>query len=75
MNLSETIDAALAWFGPKATYGGAGVAGGSWFMSSEFGVVVGVCFAGAGYATTLYYSRKRDKREQAEHDARMGLYE
>jgi hypothetical protein len=71
MNLSETIDAALAWFAPKATYGGAGVAGGSWFMSSEFGVVVGVCFAGAGYATTLYYSRKRDKREQAEHEMRM----
>lgn len=70
----ETIEAAVAASAPKIMYGGASASGLSFILSNEFMGVVGCLIALAGYLTNLYYKRKRDKREQEEHAARMGLY-
>lgn len=68
-------EAALATVGSKATYGGAGASVFGWFTSNEFALLVGVIVAVGGFAVNWYYKHKEDKRRQAEHDQRMGLYE
>lgn len=68
----QTVDATLAAAGTKATYTGAGTFTVGWLLSSEFGILVGIVIGVAGLVMQFYYSRKKDKREQAEHDARMG---
>lgn len=65
------FEATLASVGSKSTYGGAAGSGVSWFLSSEFGIVVGILIGVAGFTVNWYYSRKRDAREQEEHDVRM----
>lgn len=67
----QTLDASMAAAGSKATYTGAGAFSVGWLLSSEFGILVGIVIGVAGLLVNLYYSRKRDKREQAEHDRRM----
>jgi hypothetical protein len=66
-----TLDASLAAAGSKATYAGAGTIGAGWLLSSEFGILVGIVIGVAGLVTNWYYSRKRDRREQLEHERRM----
>ncbi len=68
-------EAALAAVGSKATYGGAGASVFGWFTSNEFALLVGVVVAVGGFVINWYYKHKEDKRRQAEHDQRMGLYE
>lgn len=70
-----TIDATIAAAASKATQVGAGTSVISWFMSSEFGVIFGVVLGIGGLAINWYYKHKEDKRREAEHQRRMGLYE
>lgn len=72
---TETIDATLAAAGSKATYAGAGTTVTGWLLSSEFGVLAGILIGVCGLCIQWYYRHKQDKREQAEHDRRMGLME
>jgi hypothetical protein len=72
-NTQHAIDGTLAAVGTKATYTGAGAASVSWFLSSEFGILVGVVIGVAGLIAQIYYSRKRDKREQAIYELKMTL--
>jgi len=65
----------MAAVGSKATYGGASATVASWFMSSEFGMLMGILIGVAGLAINFYYKRKEDNRRQEEHDRKMGLYE
>jgi hypothetical protein len=67
----NTLDASMAAVGTKATYTGAGAAGLGWVLSSEFGILVGVVIGVCGFLVQLYYSHKRDRREQLEHEHRM----
>lgn len=53
--------------------GGISVAG--FVFSSQIIAVLGFCVALAGLAVNWYYQAKRDKREQAEHLARMARLE
>lgn len=69
------IEATIAAVGSKATYGGASATVASWFLSSEFGMLMGIVIGIAGLITNFYFKHKEDKRQQAEHDRRMGLYE
>lgn len=69
------FDATMAAAGSKATYTGATTSVVGWVLSSEFGVLVGLLLGVGGFAINWYYKHKQDKREQAEHDRRMGLYE
>ena len=67
-----TFDAAMATAGSKATYGGATTSIVGWMLSSEFGILVGVLLGVGGFCVNWYYRHKADKREQAEHERRMG---
>ncbi len=73
-NSSQAIEAAIAATGSKATYTGAGMTISGWFLSSEFAVLSGILLGVAGFGVNLYYKRRSDRREQAEHEARMGAY-
>lgn len=68
---AATLDSSLAAAGHKTTVVGATGSGLGWLLSSEFGVAIGILAAIAGLATNFYFSRKRDKREAAEHELRM----
>lgn len=83
---NHAIDATLAATGSKATYTGAGMTIGGWFLSSEFAVLVGMLLGVAGLAVNWYYKhkltklemhlkQKEDARRQAEHEQRMGMYQ
>ena len=72
---SHTIDATIAAAGSKATYTGAGMTISGWLLSSEFAVLMGIVIGVAGFLVNWYYKHKEDKRQQAEHERRMGLYE
>lgn len=68
-------EATMAAVGSKATYGGASATVASWFLSSEFGMLMGIVIGLIGLAVNAYYKHKEDKRRQEEHDRRMGMYE
>ncbi len=75
----QTVDQ-LAAIGSKATYTGAGATAVGWILSSQFGVLFGILLGVSGLLMNFYYSRKRDKREEAdaarreaEHQLRMIL--
>lgn len=70
-----TFEATMAAAGSKATYTGAGASVMGWVLSSEFGVFIGLMLGLGGFGINWYYKHKEDKRQQAEHDRRMGLYE
>lgn len=70
-----TLDATIASVGSKATYTGATTSVLSWVLSSEFGILFGLMLGLGGFIINWYYKHKQDKREQAEHNRRMGLYE
>lgn len=70
-----TFDATMSAVGSKATYTGASTSILSWLLSSEFGVFVGITLGLGGFAINWYYKHKQDKREEAEHYRRMGMYE
>lgn len=71
MKQDITTDSAIAAFGSKATYTGAGSTVVGWFFSSEFGVVAGIVIGVIGLAINWYFRNRADKREHAEHLARM----
>jgi hypothetical protein len=78
----EAVGAAIAASASKAMYAGGGVAGTGVMLDSQFFGLVGLLIAIAGFAVNLYYKRqehslKREEnaRQEAEHRARMGLYE
>lgn len=83
---SHAIDATIAAAGSKATYTGAGMTIGGWFLSSEFAVLMGMLLGVAGLAVNWYYKHKltmaqirlqeeQAARERQEHAAKMGLYQ
>lgn len=65
------FDASMAAVGSKATYTGASASILSWFLSSEFGVLMGILIGVVGLGLNWYYKHKEDRRRQAEHDKRM----
>ena len=65
----------MAAAGSKATYGGATTSIVGWVLSSEFGILFGIMLVLGGFCVNWYYKHKEDKRQQEEHDRRMGLYE
>lgn len=70
-----TFDATMAAAGSKATYTGAGASLMGWVLSSEFGVLIGLLLGLGGFIVNWYYKHKEDKRQQREHEARMGMYD
>lgn len=70
-----TFDTTMAAVGSKATYTGATTSVVGWVLSSEFGILFGILLGLAGFGVNWYYKHKEDKRQQEEHNRRMGLYE
>lgn len=76
--MNDRMDMTLAAAGKVTTYaGGAGAVFGG-LTASDIGVIGGLVIAILGWFTQLYFSRRRDKREQAdraerraEHEARL----
>jgi hypothetical protein len=67
----HSFDATMLAIGSKATYGGASASILSWFLSSEFGVLMGIIIGVTGLGLTWFYKHKEDKRRQAEHEKMM----
>lgn len=67
----QAVDTTIASAASKATYTGAGMTIGGWFLSSEFAVLMGVVIGVAGFVVNWHYKHKEDKRQQAEHERRM----
>lgn len=65
------FDTAVAAAASKATYGGAGASVVSWFLSSEFGMLMGILIGVVGLGINWYYKHKEDRRRQEEHDHNM----
>lgn len=71
MDRQDAIDAVGIATATKATQVGAGTTVIGWFLSSEFGVLVGILLGIMGLLTNLWFQHRRDKREHAEHLKRM----
>jgi hypothetical protein len=69
--MNEHIEAVLAALGLKPVFGGATMSFFGWVLSSAGAAWCGAAIAGVGLCANLYYTRKKDRREQEEHDARM----
>ena len=67
----EALEAATSAVASKSTYGGAAASVLGWMLSSEFTVIVGIVVAVVGLVVNWYYKAKADRRQQAEHEARM----
>lgn len=68
---TEQIDAALAAIGWNTTKVGTGTTLLGWALSSEGTAAIGIVLGVVGLAVQFYFNRRRDKREQAEHERRM----
>lgn len=75
MSTDNTIDATISATASKATQIGASTSIVSWILSSEFGILVGMVIGIAGFIVNWYYKHKEDRRQQEEHERRMGLME
>lgn len=64
----DTIGLAV---GKAGTYGGGTSALVFGLSASEFAAFVGALVAIAGLCVQWYFNRRRDRREQEEHEARM----
>jgi hypothetical protein len=71
----DHADAAIAAIGHKTAQGGGAMTLLGWAVSSEGTAVIGILIGLTGLAIQWYYRRKQDRREQEEHDKRMGLLE
>jgi hypothetical protein len=70
---AEAIDATIAAVGHKTAQGGAGLTILGWALSSEGTAAIGLFIGAVGLTIQWYYRRKQDRREQAEHEARMRM--
>jgi hypothetical protein len=72
---SAAIDATIAAVGWNTTKAGAGTTLIGWLLSSEGTALLGILIGVIGLCIQWYYKHKQDRREQREHEARMGMYE
>lgn len=69
--MDERLEAAGVVVGKVGTYGGGTSALFFGLTASEFAAFVGAVVAVVGLLVQWYFNRRRDRREQAEHEARM----
>lgn len=72
--LQERVDAAGVIAGKVGAYGGGVSAFFFGLTANEFAAVTGVIVAVIGLVVQWFYNRRRDRREQTEHEARMAGY-
>lgn len=69
---ADNVEAWLAALGLKVSKGGAGLAVLGWLSSSAAAAWFGALVAFCGLCVNAWFNWKRDRREQREHEARMG---
>jgi Bacteriophage holin family, superfamily II-like len=69
--MDKETAAVIAGFSSKATYAGSTTAIVSSFTLNDYGIVIGVLIAVAGYFTNLYFKIKDDRRKDKEHHFRL----
>lgn len=69
--LKDQIDALGVGVGKAGAYGGGASAFFFGLTANEFAAVTGVVIAVVGLAVQWFYNRRRDRREQAEFEAKM----
>ena len=74
MHVLRDIDAVGVAAGKVGTYGGGASAVLFGLSASEFAAFVGAVVAVLGLIVQAYFNSRRDRREQAEHLARMKAY-
>ncbi|WP_202844772.1 holin [Luteimonas saliphila] len=72
--MRDQIDATGVVVGKLSAYGGGASAIFFGLSASEFAAIVGAVVAVIGLAVQWVFNRRRDRREQAEHAARMRTY-
>lgn len=73
--LRDNVDTIGLAAGKVGTYGGGASALIFGLSASEFAALVGAVAALAGFVVQWYFNRRRDRREQAEHEARLRQYQ
>lgn len=73
--LRDNVDTIGLAAGKVGTYGGGASALIFGLSASEFAALVGAVVAIAGLVVQWYFNRRRDRREQAEHEARLRKYQ
>lgn len=68
---TEAVEAASISVGTKATFVGGGGAVVSSFLQSNLLGICGLLIAALGYLTSVYFQRRKDARDQIEHERRM----
>lgn len=64
----EAMDVSAATVATKATYTGGGTAALAGLTANEWLAIAGVVVAVLGFLTNLYFQRRRDLREEREHE-------
>ena len=72
--MNDKVDAIGVAIGKTGAYGGGATAVIAGMTASEFAALAGIVIALLGWLTQIYFNRKRDRREQREHEARMRSY-
>lgn len=67
----EAVDATMIGVGHKATLTGVGTVGFGWLFTSEAAVLYGLIIGLLGIGIQLFFGFRKDRREHAEHKARM----
>jgi hypothetical protein len=73
--MNDHLDAFIALWGRLMAQVGGWGAVISWLLSEKGIALIGVAIGLAGLGLQFHFRRKQDRREQAEHDRRMALYE
>ena len=71
MNVVQAVSESVLPHGGKVAQGGAVTAVLGGLTLSEVGIMVGIAASVVGLWMQWYYNRKRDRREQMEHEERM----
>lgn len=72
--MQDRMDVVGATVGKVGAYGGGASALIFGLSASEFAAIVGALVAIAGLLVQWYFNRRRDRREQAEFEARMAAF-
>jgi cytochrome c biogenesis factor len=70
----SAVEAAVVAGGLKVTQTSAAVSVVSWLLSSEAGMVIGLLIAALSASAQIYFLRKRDQREEREHQRRLATH-
>lgn len=71
MDLSDALEASVISIASKSVYGGAATAILAGLAKIDFLSAIGAIIAVLSLIINFYYRRRKDKREQAEHERRI----